>query len=47
VAALVPAGLEIVEPGTVLLHRWRPDTDPDEYLDADVSAYCLIAHKRA
>jgi hypothetical protein len=47
VTALVPAGLEIVEPGTVLLHRWRPDTDPDEYPDAGVSAYCLIAHKRA
>ncbi|MBL7493666.1 SAM-dependent methyltransferase [Frankia sp. AgB1.9] len=44
--ALVPAGMEIVEPGTAVLHRWRPDTDPDEYADADVSAYGLIARKR-
>ncbi|OHV62277.1 hypothetical protein BCD48_39420 [Pseudofrankia sp. BMG5.36] len=44
-AALVPAGLEIIEPGITLLHRWRPDSDPDLYSDADVSAYGLIARK--
>jgi hypothetical protein len=46
VEALVPPGMEILEPGVVLLHRWRPDTDPEQYPDADVSGYGLIARKR-
>jgi SAM-dependent methyltransferase len=44
-AELVPVGMEIVEPGIQLLHRWRPDTDPEQVSDADVSAYGLIACK--
>jgi hypothetical protein len=43
---LVPAGMEILEPGIEVLHRWRPDPDADRYSDADVSAYALIARKR-
>jgi hypothetical protein len=35
-----------IEPGIVVAHRWRPDTDPDLISDAEVSWYGLIAHKR-
>lgn len=45
VAALVPAGMELVEPGITLLHRWRPDGDPDQYTDRDAPLYGLIAQK--
>jgi SAM-dependent methyltransferase len=45
VEALVPAGMDIIDPGIVLLHRWRPDTDPSMFADTDVSGYGLIAHK--
>jgi hypothetical protein len=44
--ALVPESMELIEPGTAVLHRWRPDTDPEAHADADVSAYGLIAVKR-
>jgi hypothetical protein len=46
VEALLPAGLEIIRPGVVLLHRWRPDSDPEQHADHDVSGYGLIAFKR-
>ncbi|MBL7494849.1 SAM-dependent methyltransferase [Frankia sp. CNm7] len=45
IQALVPDELDIVEPGIVRLHRWRPDTDPDPIADSDVSGYGLIAYK--
>ncbi len=37
--------MAIIEPGIQLLHRWRPDTDPGQWDDADISAYALIAYK--
>jgi hypothetical protein len=46
IEALLPAGMELVEPGIQLLHRWRPETDPDELDDATVGSYGLIAYKR-
>ncbi|WP_076784776.1 SAM-dependent methyltransferase [Parafrankia discariae] len=45
VTALVPPGLELAEPGLGLLHRWRPDTDPQQWADEDISAYALVARK--
>jgi hypothetical protein len=45
VAALVPAGLEIVDPGIVPVHRWRPDTDPDQYQDEQIGIYGLVGRK--
>jgi hypothetical protein len=40
-------GLEIVEPGLQVVHRWRPDPDenPDEIPDALVSMYGGVARK--
>jgi hypothetical protein len=37
-------GLEIVEPGVVQVHRWRPDPDA-EHLDRDVSAWGKVGRK--
>jgi SAM-dependent methyltransferase len=45
VEALIPAGMDIVEPGTVPLHRWRPDAGSELIADCDVSGYGLIARK--
>jgi SAM-dependent methyltransferase len=45
VEALIPAGMDIVEPGTVALHRWRPDAGSELIADRDVSGYGLIARK--
>ena len=45
VEALLPSGLEIIEPGTVPLHHWRPDYDTERVRDSDVSGYALIAYK--
>jgi hypothetical protein len=45
VGALVPAGMELVEPGVVLLHRWRPEAAAGLPADSDVSGYGLIARK--
>ncbi|MDT3440973.1 SAM-dependent methyltransferase [Pseudofrankia sp. BMG5.37] len=45
VAALVPAGLEILDPGIVPVHRWRPDTDPDQYKDEEIGIYGLVGRK--
>ncbi|ADP82708.1 SAM-dependent methyltransferase [Pseudofrankia inefficax] len=45
VAALVPAGMELVEPGITFLHRWHPDSEADQYADDDAPLYGLIARK--
>jgi hypothetical protein len=37
-------GLELVEPGLVQLHRWRPDPDA-EGLEVDVPAYAGVGRK--
>jgi len=39
-------GLELLEPGLVLAHRWRPD-EPSELTDAQVSCYAGVARKPA
>ena len=37
-------GLELVEPGIQVVHRWRPDgTDPDGLTDAQISLYGAVA----
>ncbi|WP_261566957.1 SAM-dependent methyltransferase [Frankia gtarii] len=39
-------GLELVEPGVQVVHRWRPDpTAPSELTDAEVSIYGALARK--
>nr|WP_268258234.1 SAM-dependent methyltransferase [Parafrankia elaeagni] len=39
-------GLELVEPGIVAAHRWRPDTDLDRGLrDEQVSVWAALARK--
>jgi hypothetical protein len=44
--ALFFHGLEMVEPGLVQLHRWRPDpADAESVLHYDVPAYAGIARK--
>jgi S-adenosyl methyltransferase len=40
-------GLEILEPGVTLVHRWRPDDGADEATDADVQMSGGVAVKRA
>jgi hypothetical protein len=41
------AGLDLVEPGVALVHRWRPDPDenPDAFEDRQVSCWCAVARK--
>jgi hypothetical protein len=46
IVALIPAAMELVEPGIELVHRWRPDTDPELYAHDNISMYGLIARKR-
>ncbi|WP_235489607.1 SAM-dependent methyltransferase, partial [Frankia sp. AvcI1] len=39
-------GLELIDPGVELVHRWRPDApDPPGLTDAQVSVYGGIARK--
>ena len=38
-------GLEMVEPGLVQLHRWRPGTGLDD-TGRDLAAYGAVARKR-
>jgi hypothetical protein len=40
-------GLDLVDPGVVLVHRWRPDADedPDAFEDRQVSCWCGVARK--
>jgi S-adenosyl methyltransferase len=39
------AGLELVDPGVVLAHRWRPDRDTPGLSDRDVHVYAGVAAK--
>jgi SAM-dependent methyltransferase len=36
-------GLELVEPGVVVPHRWRPAIEPAQSMDAKVSFYSAVA----
>jgi S-adenosyl methyltransferase len=38
-------GLELLEPGVIQVHHWRPDAAADEALDAGVTMYCGLARK--
>ena len=38
-------GLELIEPGVVPVHQWRPDADAAEVRDAEVTLYCGVARK--
>ncbi|WP_433714500.1 SAM-dependent methyltransferase [Nocardia sp. CA-084685] len=39
-------GLELVDPGVAVPHRWRPDgVEPPKKMDAQVSAYAGVARK--
>jgi len=52
VGALVPAGVDLVEPGLVAVHRWWPGPDSDlypiakRYTDEQVSIYGLVGRVR-
>jgi S-adenosyl methyltransferase len=39
-------GLELVDPGVVLVSQWRPDADTVPPADAQVGLYCGVAVKR-
>ncbi|WP_341350257.1 SAM-dependent methyltransferase [Frankia casuarinae] len=40
------AGLELVEPGVQVVHRWRPDdTTPKDVTDAQVNNYGAVGRK--
>jgi SAM-dependent methyltransferase len=45
VAALVPAGMEILAPGVVPVHRWRPASNGGKVADGKVGIYGLVARK--
>jgi SAM-dependent methyltransferase len=38
-------GLELIEPGVVPVHRWRPDPSAAGARDTDVTLYCGLARK--
>jgi S-adenosyl methyltransferase len=38
-------GLELIEPGVVPVHQWRPDADAAGVRDSDVTLYCGVARK--
>jgi hypothetical protein len=38
-------GLELVEPGVVLVHQWRPDAGTAEARDSLIGLYCGVARK--
>jgi len=40
-------GLELIEPGVVPVHQWRPDADAAEVHDSEVTLYCGVARKPA
>jgi hypothetical protein len=44
-AGLAFAGLDMVEPGVVLVSEWRPDSAAPRPLAAEVNAYCGVARK--
>jgi hypothetical protein len=39
-------GLELIEPGIVLVNQWRPDADTPEAHVSEVGLYCGVARKR-
>lgn len=39
------AGLDLVEPGIVQIHKWRPDPGTGPIVDADIAMYGAIARK--
>jgi S-adenosyl methyltransferase len=39
-------GLELLDPGVVLVHRWRPDDQTPTAPDDQVHMYCGVAVKR-
>lgn len=39
------AGLDVVEPGIVQIHKWRPDPDAAPICDPDIAMYGGIARK--
>jgi S-adenosyl methyltransferase len=45
ILALVPPGLEILEPGLQPLNRWRPELDPTTKTDGNIAILGLIARK--
>jgi len=45
IEALVPTGLEIITPGVVPLHRWRPDSSREVPNSYEIAGYGLVAHK--
>jgi hypothetical protein len=44
-AALLPAGLQLVEPGITVAHRWRSGSDAGRYTDEEVSIYAAVARQ--
>jgi len=46
IGALVPAGVEILKPGVVAVHRWWPEPNAKEYPDGQVSVYGLVGQVR-
>jgi S-adenosyl methyltransferase len=38
-------GLELVEPGVVPMHKWRPDPDDPKINDSDIAMYGAVARK--
>lgn len=42
-AMLTDAGLEILDPGVVLMHRWRPEGDGADIPDEHVNMYAAVA----
>ncbi|WP_377273966.1 SAM-dependent methyltransferase [Peterkaempfera sp. SMS 1(5)a] len=39
-------GLQLLDPGVVPVHHWRPDGSAPDAADAEVAMYCGIARKR-
>ncbi|MDJ1131699.1 SAM-dependent methyltransferase [Streptomyces iconiensis] len=40
-------GLELVDPGVVQVHKWRPEPDDEQVNDADIAMYGALARKPA
>ncbi|MEV0622005.1 SAM-dependent methyltransferase [Nonomuraea sp. NPDC050404] len=38
-------GMEPIEPGVTLVHRWRPDAESEEVRASEVGLYCGVARK--
>lgn len=38
-------GMELLEPGVVPIHRWRPPIEPPQSMDAKVPGYAAVARK--